>query len=95
VKLVLVGLAWAFLHHLIAGLASSCSDLDVGVDKSGCAHQRSSPFSRSACADPAGGFEDLRSVSDGRRHPTPQGSVHKRIVVGAHYGVGGLPCCSG
>ena len=33
VKLVLVGLAWAFLHHLIAGLRFLMLDLDVGVDK--------------------------------------------------------------
>jgi succinate dehydrogenase / fumarate reductase cytochrome b subunit len=33
VKLVLVGLAWAFLHHLIAGVRYLLLDLDVGVDK--------------------------------------------------------------
>jgi succinate dehydrogenase / fumarate reductase, cytochrome b subunit len=33
VKLVLVGLAWAFLHHLIAGVRYLMLDLDVGVDK--------------------------------------------------------------
>ena len=33
VKLVLVGLAWAFLHHLIAGLRFHKLDLHVGVDK--------------------------------------------------------------
>jgi succinate dehydrogenase / fumarate reductase cytochrome b subunit len=33
VKLVLVGLAWAFLHHLIAGVRYLMLDLDFGVDK--------------------------------------------------------------
>jgi succinate dehydrogenase / fumarate reductase cytochrome b subunit len=33
VKLVLVGLAWAFLHHLIAGIRYLLLDLHVGVDK--------------------------------------------------------------
>jgi succinate dehydrogenase / fumarate reductase cytochrome b subunit len=33
VKLILVGLAWSFLHHLIAGLRFLLLDLDVGVDK--------------------------------------------------------------
>jgi succinate dehydrogenase / fumarate reductase cytochrome b subunit len=32
-KLVLVGLAWAFLHHLIAGIRYLLLDLHVGVDK--------------------------------------------------------------
>jgi succinate dehydrogenase / fumarate reductase, cytochrome b subunit len=32
-KLVLIGLAWAFLHHLVAGLRFLMLDLDVGVDK--------------------------------------------------------------
>jgi succinate dehydrogenase / fumarate reductase cytochrome b subunit len=32
-KLLLVGLAWAFLHHLIAGVRYFMLDLDVGVDK--------------------------------------------------------------
>lgn len=33
VKLVLVGLAWAFLHHLVAGVRYLLLDLDIGVDK--------------------------------------------------------------
>lgn len=33
VKLVLVGLAWAFLHHLVAGVRYLLLDLDLGVDK--------------------------------------------------------------
>jgi succinate dehydrogenase / fumarate reductase, cytochrome b subunit len=32
-KLVLVGLAWAFLHHLIAGVRYLALDLHVGLDK--------------------------------------------------------------
>jgi len=32
-KLVLVGLAWAFLHHLIAGVRYLVLDLHVGLDK--------------------------------------------------------------
>ena len=33
VKLVLVGLAWAYLHHLIAGVRYLMLDLHIGVDK--------------------------------------------------------------
>ena len=33
VKLVLVALAWAFLHHLVAGIRFLVLDLHVGVDK--------------------------------------------------------------
>jgi succinate dehydrogenase / fumarate reductase cytochrome b subunit len=33
VKLVLVALAWAFLHHLVAGVRYLLLDLDIGVDK--------------------------------------------------------------
>ena len=33
VKLVLAGLAWAFLHHLVAGVRYLVLDLDIGVDK--------------------------------------------------------------
>jgi succinate dehydrogenase / fumarate reductase, cytochrome b subunit len=33
VKLVLLGLAWAFIHHLIAGLRYLALDLHIGVDK--------------------------------------------------------------
>lgn len=32
-KLVLVGLAWAFLHHLVAGIRYLFLDLDIGVEK--------------------------------------------------------------
>jgi succinate dehydrogenase / fumarate reductase cytochrome b subunit len=32
-RLILLGLAWAFIHHLIAGLRFLMLDLDVGVDK--------------------------------------------------------------
>ena len=32
-KLVLVGLAWAYLHHLIAGVRYLMLDLHIGVDK--------------------------------------------------------------
>jgi succinate dehydrogenase / fumarate reductase cytochrome b subunit len=31
-KLVLLGLAWAFLHHLCAGIRHLFLDLDLGVD---------------------------------------------------------------
>jgi succinate dehydrogenase / fumarate reductase, cytochrome b subunit len=33
VKVVLVGLAWAYLHHLIAGVRYLMLDLHVGLDK--------------------------------------------------------------
>ncbi len=33
VKLVLVGLAWAFLHHLVAGVRYLMLDLHIGVEK--------------------------------------------------------------
>ena len=33
VKLVLVGLAWAYLHHLIAGVRYLMLDLHIGLDK--------------------------------------------------------------
>lgn len=33
VKLVLVVLAWAFIHHLVAGVRFLLLDLDIGVDK--------------------------------------------------------------
>jgi len=33
VKLLLLGLAWAFLHHLVAGIRYLVLDLHVGVDK--------------------------------------------------------------
>lgn len=33
VRLVLVGLTWAFLHHLFAGIRHLLMDLDVGVAK--------------------------------------------------------------
>lgn len=33
VKLVLLALAWAFIHHLIAGVRFLLIDLDLGVDK--------------------------------------------------------------
>jgi succinate dehydrogenase / fumarate reductase cytochrome b subunit len=33
VKLILLGLAWAFLHHLIAGIRYLMLDLHIGVDK--------------------------------------------------------------
>ena len=32
-KLVLLALAWAFLHHLVAGVRFLLIDLDIGVDK--------------------------------------------------------------
>lgn len=32
-KLVLLALAWAFIHHLVAGVRFLLIDLDVGVDK--------------------------------------------------------------
>jgi succinate dehydrogenase / fumarate reductase cytochrome b subunit len=32
-KLVLLGLAWAYLHHLCAGIRYLFLDLDIGVDK--------------------------------------------------------------
>ena len=31
-KLILIGLIWAFLHHLFAGLRHIAMDLDFGVD---------------------------------------------------------------
>jgi succinate dehydrogenase / fumarate reductase cytochrome b subunit len=33
VKLVLLGLIWAFLHHLVAGIRYLVLDLHIGVDK--------------------------------------------------------------
>lgn len=33
VKLVLLGLAWALLHHLVAGIRHLLLDLHIGVDK--------------------------------------------------------------
>ncbi|HTN48175.1 MAG TPA: succinate dehydrogenase, cytochrome b556 subunit [Burkholderiaceae bacterium] len=33
VRIVLVGLAWAFLHHLVAGVRYLILDLHVGLDK--------------------------------------------------------------
>jgi len=33
VRVVLVGLAWAFLHHLVAGIRYLLLDLDIGLDK--------------------------------------------------------------
>ncbi len=33
VRLVLVGLIWAYLHHLFAGLRHLLMDLDIGLDK--------------------------------------------------------------
>ena len=33
VKLIFLGLAWAFLHHLVAGVRYLLLDLDIGVDK--------------------------------------------------------------
>lgn len=33
VKLVLVGLIWAFLHHLVAGIRYLVLDLHIGLDK--------------------------------------------------------------
>ena len=33
VKLVLIGLAWAYLHHLIAGVRYLMLDLHIGLDK--------------------------------------------------------------
>jgi succinate dehydrogenase / fumarate reductase cytochrome b subunit len=33
VKLVLVGIIWAYLHHLLAGVRHLLMDLDVGVNK--------------------------------------------------------------
>lgn len=33
IKLVLVALAWAFLHHLVAGIRFLVLDLHLGVDK--------------------------------------------------------------
>ena len=33
VKLVIVGLIWAYLHHLFAGVRHLLMDLDVGVEK--------------------------------------------------------------
>jgi len=33
VKLIVLGLAWAFLHHLVAGVRYLLLDLDIGVDK--------------------------------------------------------------
>lgn len=32
-KLVLLALAWAFIHHLVAGVRFLLLDLDIGVDK--------------------------------------------------------------
>ncbi len=33
VKLILVGLAWGFLHHLVAGIRYLVLDLHIGLDK--------------------------------------------------------------
>lgn len=33
VKIVFVGLAWAFLHHLVAGVRYLFLDLDIGLEK--------------------------------------------------------------
>lgn len=33
VKLILLGLAWAFLHHLVAGIRYLVLDLHIGLDK--------------------------------------------------------------
>lgn len=33
VKLVIIGLIWAYLHHLLAGVRHLLMDLDVGVEK--------------------------------------------------------------
>jgi len=33
VKLVLVGIIWAYLHHLLAGVRHLLMDLDIGVEK--------------------------------------------------------------
>jgi succinate dehydrogenase / fumarate reductase cytochrome b subunit len=33
IKLILIVLAWAFFHHLVAGLRYLLLDLDIGVDK--------------------------------------------------------------
>jgi succinate dehydrogenase / fumarate reductase cytochrome b subunit len=38
VKLVLVALAWAFLHHLVAGIRFLVLDLHLGVDKQASAN---------------------------------------------------------
>ncbi len=32
-RLVLVGLVWAYLHHLLAGVRHLLMDLDIGLDK--------------------------------------------------------------
>ena len=33
VKLVLVGIIWAYLHHLLAGVRHLLMDMDIGVEK--------------------------------------------------------------
>jgi succinate dehydrogenase / fumarate reductase cytochrome b subunit len=48
-KLVLVGLAWAFLHHLVAGIRYLFLDIDMGVDKD---HSRKSALAVFAVSIP-------------------------------------------
>ena len=88
-KLILLGLAWAFLHHLIAGVRYLLLDLHIGVDKPAARTSALAVFCDQPAADSAGGAEDLRSVLMAAS-PTPQAIGSKRIVVGAHYGVGGF-----
>lgn len=57
VKIVLLGLIWAFLHHLVAGIRYLVLDLHIGVDKGAA---RSSAISVFAISIPLAVLAGLR-----------------------------------
>ena len=82
-------LAWAFFHHLIAGIRYLLLDLHIGVDESRRAHSAIGRLRDQPAADAAGGAQALRSVlMAGLRNLSAL--VPSALVVGAHYGVGGF-----
>ena len=87
VKLVLLFLIWGFLHHLVAGIRYLVLDLHVGLDLPQARSERARGLRDQPAADARRGAETLRSVLMALATP-PAGIGTKRLVVGAHYGVG-------
>jgi succinate dehydrogenase cytochrome b556 subunit len=85
VKLVVLALIWAYLHHFIAGVRHLWMDATHSVSKEFSHSRRSSRWCEPA-ADAGAGRQAVRPVLRRRAHEhVNYGS--KRIVVGAHYGL--------
>ena len=87
VKLVLLFLVWAFLHHFVAGIRYLVLDLHVGLELAQARKNRARGLRHQPAADAGGGAETVRSILMAFATP-PAGIGTRRLVVGAHFGVG-------